>query len=80
MESESIAGGFLIVKVEHVNASAIDVLPFRDGLFDPLCLWDFAPEELEESGFATANVTLNSIVKVTTGEFRVHGVVLLILI
>ena len=43
LEGKSPPLRLLVVFVEHVDVLATQVLPFSDGLFNPLCFGDLLP-------------------------------------
>jgi len=80
LEGKPPSLGFLVVVVQHIDVSSIKILPFCNRLLNPFGLRYFLSEDLEESRFATTDVTLYRETVVSFGELRVLDHVIDILI
>lgn len=67
LEGEAPSLGLGVVLFQHVDPLAAEVLPVLDGFFDPDGLWELFPQDLEEGGFAAADVALNGEAAVVGG-------------
>lgn len=73
LEGESPPCWFLVVLIKHVDVFFAEVLPFRDRLLYPLGLRHLLPQDFEEGGLSTPDVSFDGIAVVSFGELRVEG-------
>ena len=59
LESEAPSFWFLVILFEHIDIFPSEILPFLNRLFNPLSLGDVMPEDFEEGGLSTTDISFN---------------------